>query len=157
MSRRGAYRYTIKTKEGQPPINLDTKEAVIDWMTKHSTDYSIITPLCDRFDKATGVLASQWCKGQKQFLVQWAPTPYRFRHIPLHTVLGYKIHCTAPNMGNQLDDAGEKTCLVTWEPVHTHRWAHWPYHVPGWKIERGGVKPNPCYHDAKSEHCLLLS
>jgi len=96
MSRRGAYRYAIKTKEGQPPMKLDNKEAFINWMTKHSTDHSIITPLYDRFDRATGVLASQWCKGQKQFPVQWAPTPCRVRHIPLHIERGYKVHCTAP-------------------------------------------------------------
>ncbi len=52
MSRRGAYRYAIKTK-GQPPMNLDNKEAFINWMTEHSTDHSIITPLYDRFDRAT--------------------------------------------------------------------------------------------------------
>ena len=116
MSRRGAYRYTSKRKEGQPSMHLDTKEAFIDWMTKHSTYHNIITPLYDRFDRATNVLASQWCKGQKQFLVQWAPTPCRVRHIPLHVELGYKVHCTAPYTGNQLDDAGEETNLVTWEP-----------------------------------------
>ena len=60
MSRRGAYRYTSKRKEGQPPTNLDTKEAFTDWMTQHSTDPNIITPLYDRFDRASGVLASQW-------------------------------------------------------------------------------------------------
>ncbi len=85
-------------------------------MPQHSTDPDIVTPLYDRFDMATGVLASQWCKGQKQFLVQWAPTPCRVRHIPLHVELGYKVHCTAPYTGNQLDDAGEETSLVTWEP-----------------------------------------
>ncbi|DBA95161.1 TPA: hypothetical protein ACH3X1_015714 [Trebouxia sp. C0004] len=86
-------------------------------MTKHRTDHSIVTPFYDRFDRASGVLASQWCKGQKQFLVQWAPTPCRVRHTPLHVELGYKVHCTVPYTGNQLDDAGgEETCLITWEP-----------------------------------------
>ena len=116
MSRRGAYRYATKTKEGQPPMKPENKEAIIDRMTKHSTDHSIITPLYDRFDRASGVLVSQWCRGQKQFLVQWAPTPCRVRHIPLHIELGSKVHCTGPYTGCQLDDAGEETCLHTCEP-----------------------------------------
>ena len=78
ISRRGAHRHT---KDGQPPMNLDTKEAFIDWMTKHSTDCCIITPLYDIYDRASGALASQWRKDQKQFSVPWAPTPCRVRHI----------------------------------------------------------------------------
>ena len=116
MSRSRAYRYAVKSRERKSPMNPDNKETVIDWMTKHSTDHSIITPLYDRFDRATRVLASQWCKGQKQFLVQWAPTPCRVRHIPLHIERGYKVPCTAPYTGNQLDSAGEEICWVTWEP-----------------------------------------
>jgi len=30
-------------------------------LTKRSTDHSIITPLYDRFNRASEVLASQWC------------------------------------------------------------------------------------------------
>ena len=97
-------------------MNLDNKEAFIDWMTKHSTDHSIITPLYDISDRATGVLASQWCKCQKQFLVQWAPTPCRVRHIPLHIEQGYKVHCTGPYTENQLDEACfcVDTMLMLW-------------------------------------------
>ena len=109
-------RYTVRAKEGQPPMTLETRDAFIEWMTKHSTDNCIITPLYDTFDKAMGVLASQWCKGQKQFLVQWAPTPCRVRHIPLHVERGYKVHSTAPYAGDQLQDTEEDICLVTWEP-----------------------------------------
>ena len=44
------------------------------------------------------------------------PLHHVVRHNSLHVELGYKVHCTAPYTGNQLDDAGEETCLITWEP-----------------------------------------
>ena len=115
-SSRGARRYTRKLKEGQPPWSLEDKAAYIDWMTKHSKDNRIITPLYNKFDEAEGVLARQWCKSQQQLLVQWRPTPCRVRHIPLHEEQGYKVHSTAPYHGNEIDADGEEVCTVTWEP-----------------------------------------
>ncbi|KAL0024417.1 hypothetical protein WJX77_000946 [Trebouxia sp. C0004] len=82
-----------------------------------------MTPLYDRFDWASGVLASQRCKGQKQFLVQWAPTPCRVRHIPLHIELGYKGGACYEEERElwQRVKAAEQTASEALAELHTHK------------------------------------
>ncbi|DBA77873.1 TPA: hypothetical protein ACH3X1_009225 [Trebouxia sp. C0004] len=76
-----------------------------------------------KFDWASGVLASQRCKGQKQFLVQWAPTPCRVRHIPLHIELGYKGGACYEEERElwQRVKAAEQTASEALAELHTHK------------------------------------
>ena len=73
-----------------PPSKL-TLEEYISWMTLNSDDNTIITPLYGHLDEAESILADSWTKGQKQYLVQWKPTPCRDRHIQLHEARGYEV------------------------------------------------------------------
>ena len=74
-------------------------------MTLNSDDNTIITPLYGHLDETESILADSWTKGQKQYLVQWKPTPCRDRHIQLHEARGYEVADMLPL------DGADKNCL----------------------------------------------
>ena len=96
-----------------------TLEEYISWMTLNSDDNTIITPLYGHLDEAESILADSWTKGQKQYLVQWKPTPCRDRHIELHEARGYEVadrdHLDGGDncLNNTADDVAS---LVFWKP-----------------------------------------
>ena len=112
-----------------PPSKL-TLEEYISWMTLNSDDYTIITPLYGHLDEAEGILADSWTKGQKQYLVQWKPTPCRDRHIELHEARGYevadRVHLDGGDKSFLGNNADEVASLVFWKPKweYANNFAH---------------------------------
>lgn len=98
-----------------PPGKLP-KDAFMNWMTLHSDDHTIITPLYEHLDETEAILADSWTKGQRQYLVQWKPTPSRDRHIKLHEARGYKVADTTQFHGDDRIRFDEEASLVFWKP-----------------------------------------
>ena len=83
----------------KPPPSKLTLEEYISWMTLSSNDNTIITPVYGHLDEAESILADSWIKGQKQYLVQWKPTPCRDKHNQLHEIRIQGSRHGAPRWG----------------------------------------------------------
>ena len=82
----------------------------------HSDDHTIITPLYGHLDEAEAILADSWTKGQRQYLVQWKPTPCRDRHIKLHEARGYEVADITQFCGDDRIHFDEEASLIFWKP-----------------------------------------
>ncbi len=85
----------------------------IDWMTLHSKDTKIISPLYNDNDIPIKTLASRNRLAIQDCLVMWENSLIRKRHLPLYVELRYNPRSTKP----VASEAGEEWIEVQWMPT----------------------------------------
>ena len=88
----------------------------ITWMTLHSKNQDILSPLYNESDIPMQILASRFANGKQQCQVKWQNTHIRKSHLPLYRKIKYVPVSVKPLPHMTDEEWVEAEWPPTWEP-----------------------------------------